>query len=593
MTSGSRPGDRLTGLIEAGLSANPAWPALDGHEGCLSHGQLDARSAAVAARLHREGVGPADVVIVQGGRGLQLIIAVLGVVRAGAAFCVVDPSHPAARIAQLWRRSGAVAALLTDGQPAPRDVGAVRVVSLVKDCVTEPATVPPRSPTDADPAYVVFTSGSTGGPKAVSMPRRAVENLVRWTLANTSDEPLRTLSFAPLGFDVFVQELLTALCSGGCLTLMPEADRPDLPRVLELLRQERIQRLFVSPAVLVRLAELAGSFERFPDSLREVAAAGEALHITPAVRELFRRIPGCRLHNHYGPAETHVVAAYTCPGDPADWPARPPIGAPITGTVLELRTDDGQLLPDSATGVEAELCVSGVALADGYLGAAELSAQRFAVLPTSRGDVRCYLTGDRVLRDPAGQLHFLGRRDHQLKVRGYRVDPLETESALLRHPQVRECAVVGWQRGDGETQLVAHVVAASPIALAEPELRAFLADLLPTYLQPGFIIFTERLPLSANGKLDRAALPEPAAGAVSDGASPLDRAVAEIWSDLLGLPSIPPDRRFIELGGTSLSAARLITRLHARFDVQLTLAELSDTSTVSQLSRLLRRRMAS
>ncbi|MER7186704.1 non-ribosomal peptide synthetase, partial [Streptomyces hyaluromycini] len=513
------------------------------------------------------------VVVVGTGRTAELLVAVLATLRAGGAFCVVDPGYPPSRIRRIHRDSGARFVVapgleLRPGRPGPPLEGL---------------------------AYVVFTSGSTGRPKAVGMPHRAVDALIDWTLASTSRRPLRTLQFAPLGFDVFVQEVFTALCSGGVLRLPAEEERRDLVRLAELLEAWRIERLFVPPVVLDRLAALAPYTGTVPRSLRQVAVAGEALRITPGLRRFFEELPGCRLHHHYGPSETHVAVAHTLTGPPASWPDLPPIGTPLPGFGARI--------------VDGELWLTGPGVGYGYLNDPAETARRFvpaddsartaedsprtADSPSGTTDdsartadggrtATAYRTGDLVARDPDGLLRFLGRVDHQVKIRGHLVDPAEVEAVLGGLPGVRECAVTAEQVA-GETQLAAHVAGDTA------GLRARLAAALPAHLVPARIQAVDRLPLTAHGKVDRARLPAPA-GPGSAGGPPtgtVERDVASVWSAVLGRTDIGRDQPFQSLGGTSLSAALVLARLRARYPARVDLHSFLSAPTVRELARRL------
>ena len=578
-------------LIAAQARRRPRAAALVATDGRLDYAELDRRSADLAGRLTREGVRPGDVVLIQASRGVALGVAVLAVLRSGGAFCVVDPQYPADRIQHMWRCSHARFALVEPGLKTPDEPDGPLVIPLREYASSGMAhdAPAPRLPAagSEDPAYLVFTSGSTGGPKAVSMPHRSVDNLIEWTLASTSPEPLRTLMFAPLGFDVFVQEVFTAWCSGGCLYTPSDAERVDLQRVWELCRDWDIQRIFLPPVALRRLADLTAEFGILPGALREVAVAGEALHITPAVRDTFTRLPAARLHNHYGPAETHVAVAHTLTGPPHSWPDLPPIGRPIPGmTAHVVPLEDG-----------GELWLAGAGLAHGYVQDPRQTQERFRNTRIKGRTVRAYRTGDLVRERPDGVLEYLGRTDGQLKIRGYRVEPGDIETALLRHAAVRECAVAAWTPPGGEERkLVAHVVAGPGQAPDAAELRAHAAQLLPDYMVPHHVVLASELPLSPNGKIDRGRLPAP--GQANDSAGPLTEpgdvrsAVTVIWSTVLGVADIPPDRHFSDLGGTSLSAALVVTRLQQRFHVQVSVQEFLYDPRVDAITALITERAA-
>ncbi|MFE2933508.1 non-ribosomal peptide synthetase [Streptomyces sp. NPDC059278] len=582
---------RVVEVIAAQARRRPRAAALVAPDGRLDYAELDRTSAELASRLTQQGVRPGDVVLVQASRGVALGVAVLAVLRSGGAFCVVDPQYPAHRIQHMWRRSHARLALIEPGLQAP-DVPDGPVVLPLPQYATSGtvhgAPVPLRpEPGSEDPAYLVFTSGSTGEPKAVSMPHRCLDNLIQWTLASTSPEPLRTLLFAPLGFDVFVQEVFTAWCSGGCLYTPSDTERVDLQRVWELCREWEIQRIFLPPVALRRLAELTVEFGILPGVLREVAVAGEALYITPAIRELFGRLPAARLHNHYGPAETHVAVAHTLSGPSHSWPAFPPIGRPLPGmTAHVVPLEEGD-----------ELWLAGVGLAHGYVHDQHQTEERFRSTRINGRTVRAYRTGDLVRERPDGALEYLGRTDGQLKIRGYRVEPGDIETTMLRHSAVQECVVVAWTPPNSEERrLVAHVVAVPGRAPDAGELRDHAAELLPDYMVPHHVVLTPALSLSPNGKIDRRRLSAPgdADGSAAPHPEPGDvrSAVAVIWSTVLGIADIPHDRHFMDLGGTSLSAALVVTRLHQRFQVKVSVQEFLYEPTLDAITALITERAA-
>jgi acyl-coenzyme A synthetase/AMP-(fatty) acid ligase/acyl carrier protein len=341
---------------------------------------------------------------------------------------------------------------------------------------------------------------------------------------------------------------------------------------------------------LQQLAEAALELGTVPSSLREVITAGEALQITSAIREFFMQLPDCTLQNQYGPTESHVVTTFTLEGSPETWPDRPPIGRPIANARIHILDKGGRRVP---VGVPGELHIGGDVLAQGYLGRAELTAERFISDPFERrSDARLYRTGDRARILADGNIEFLGRLDDQVKVRGYRIEPGEIEVQLARHPGVRDVVVVAPEIEPGNRRLVGYVVAHELAAQGEleAELKGFLGSVLPEYMVPAAIVVLEVFPLTPSGKVDRLALA--AAGNVrsENGFVPAGTAteetVAGVWSEVLGIQPIGATDNFFDLGGHSLLATRVISRIRKAFDVEIGLRSIFAAPTVAGLATI-------
>ncbi|MGH8297377.1 MAG: non-ribosomal peptide synthetase, partial [Steroidobacteraceae bacterium] len=404
--------------------------------------------------------------------------------------------------------------------------------------------------------YVIYTSGSTGRPKGTAMRHRSMVNLIEWHRRTFGPgEGARVLQFAALSFDVAFQEVFTTLCTGGTLVLIDEWMRRDVEALTEVLQQRRVGRLFVPPLMLQSLAEYGKSTGQVPASLKDVITAGEQLRVSPEIRELFRHLPGARLHNHYGPTETHVVTAFTLDADPAAWPDLPPIGRPIANTQIYVL--DGRMQP-VPVGVSGEVYIGGANVARGYLSRPALTAQRFVADPFSLdADARLYKTGDLGRWRADGMLEYLGRNDDQVKIRGYRIELGEIEAQLLRHERVKEAAVVAREDVPGEKRLVAYVTGRGESSPGIEDLRGRLQAVLPEYMVPSVFVVLEKLPLTPSGKLDRRSLPAPELSAyVSHGYEPprgeVEEVLAGIWQELLHLERVGRNDNFFELGGHSL-----------------------------------------
>ncbi len=550
----------------------------------LSYAELVERVDALAHRLRASGAGPEQPVAVLLERSLDTVVAMLAVLAAGGAYCPLDVSAPEARIGTVMRRLGARVAV-ADGAYAGRLPSGTTVV--------EPVAPGPGEPFQAvrpDPdalAYVLHTSGSTGAPKGVAMTHRGLSELIGWQLA--SGEPgLRTLQFTATSFDVTFQEVLSTLASGGCLVVAPEQARRDPAALLDIIVGQRIQRLFLPYVALQLMAVTAGRRSMAPASLRHVITAGERLIVTPAIRDLFAAIPHCRLDNHYGPTETHLVTSLTLPADPAGWPAAPAIGTPVSGVTC--RVLDGRLRA-VGEGEIGELYVGGTRLARGYLRDPARTAERFVADPFVPGR-RLYRTGDLVRASGDGNYEFIGRADDQLKVRGFRVEPAEVVEALLRHPRVDAAAVGLREVSDGVSVLVGYVQTDG--AVSHRDITEHLRDLLPGYLIPSRFVDVASLPRTATGKVDARALAQlelPAVAEPVTAASPagpsLTEVITDIWTRVLGHDEFAGDDDFFEVGGDSLLATWMVAELGQSLGRPVELSVFLESSTVDDLASAL------
>jgi amino acid adenylation domain-containing protein len=454
-----------------------------------------------------------------------------------------------------------------------------------------------NNPTDGDricallpqhPAYIIYTSGSTGTPKGAVVTQATLLNLMAWREQTTSAG--RVAQSTSISFDVSLQEILHALLSEKSLVVVDNETRREPERLAKFIVEAAVTDLFVPNIVLENLAEAAVEAKCNLAALRDIYQAGEALAVTPTVRRFFENHPACRLHNHYGPTETHVVTAETLPADSKNWPVHPAIGAPIWNTrayVLDLH------LEPVPVGVPGELYIGGVGLARGYLNRPGLTAERFVADPFApEPGSRMYRTGDRVRWRPDGTLEYLGRLDNQVKVRGFRIEPGEVEAALLRHPAVAQAAVVAREGSPAGKKLVAYVVPAPGAEPSASTLRDHLAVSLPKYMVPAAYVVLETLPLMPSGKLDRQALPEPEGARLAPWGthmaprSPTEVKMAAIWAEVLQLPQVGIHDDFFDLGGHSLMALRLFGLIRERFRTNLPLASLFLRPTIAQLSEL-------
>ncbi|GAA4455332.1 non-ribosomal peptide synthetase [Phytohabitans houttuyneae] len=510
-------------LVARRAAATPDAVAVDGGGDRLDYAALDAWADRLAHRLATAGAGPGTVVALRAPRGVESVVGMLGIMRAGAAYLPVDPGYPPAR----------VAALLADARPAlvltPPEVRAARTDP-------EPAPLPP--PRADDPAYLIFTSGSTGRPNGVVVPHRGLAALAAAQAEAFGIGPgSRVLLFASPSFDAAVAEVVTTLVAGATLVVAP-------------LGSGGATHVTLPPSVLATLPA-----DGLPD-VTTLVVAGE--RCPPDLVD--RWAPGRRMVNAYGPTEATVCATTSPPLSTADThDGPPPIGRPIPGTAAYVLDAALHPLPPGITG---ELYLAGTGLAHGYLGRPGRTAERFVADPFGPPGSRMYRTGDLARWRDDGQLEFAGRADRQAKVRGHRVEPGEVEAVLAAHPAVAQVAVIVREDRTGDRRLVAYAVPAPGNLVDGAALRRHAARTLPGHLVPAAVVAVRRLPLTPNGKLDHRALPRPeppAAGRAP--ATALEEELCHVVAGVLDLPKVGPDDDFFDLGGDSLLAARLARHL--------------------------------
>ncbi|GAA4975838.1 non-ribosomal peptide synthetase [Actinoplanes utahensis] len=547
-------------LIGERIRHDGAAIAVDAADGRLTYGDLGRAAVRVAAALSAAGVGPDDVVAVRMERGAELAATVLGVLWAGAAYLPVDPAVPAAHVRRMVRAAGARHLLTDDPSTVP---DGLRLVTPREDTLSAPYAAHPENL-----AYVVFTSGSTGEPKPVAVPRRALTNHARAVLGRYRlDAPDRVLQFANQAFDVYAEELFPTLAAGARVVVPPEAV-PAPARLEAFLDRERISVVNLPTSYWTAWAHDLGAAPRpLPATLRLAVIGSESGHA--ATLATWRRHCTVPVINAYGLSETTVTSTTA---DLDDGAGPLPIGSPLDG-VHAYVLDDG--LREAPAG---ELYLAGAGLARGYPGRPDLTAERFVASPFQAGQ-RMYRTGDRVRRTAGGALVFEGRADDQVKVRGIRVEPAEVEAALREHPAVARAAVVA-----RDMRLVGYVV---PRAGEDTGgIREWLAGRVPAHLVPAGIVVLDALPTTAGGKLDRAALPAPAP-APAAGEEPVDAAEAAVcaaFATVLGVPRVGRHDDFFDLGGHSLRAARLLGLLRAGLSIRA----LFDAPTPARLAERLR-----
>ncbi|HEX6036890.1 non-ribosomal peptide synthetase, partial [Longimicrobium sp.] len=570
-------GTCLHALVEAQAARTPDAPAVVFGGRTVGYAALERQATRVARALARRGVGPERRVGLCMEPGPAAIAALLGVLKAGGAYVPLDPSVPPGRMTYLLADSGAVLVVAT-AATAGRVAGyGVPVLEVGDDPFPDEPESPLPARADADNlAYVIYTSGSTGLPKGVMVPHRGVCNAVAaFAREYAVGGGARVLLFAPLHFDASVLDIFVPLATGAALVAAPRDELLPGEPLTDLLRRQRVTHAKFTPSALAATPRV-----ELPD-LRVVVTGGEAC--TAGV--VARWAPGRRFVNGYGPTETSVrVSVHPT----ADGTRPPPLGRPLDN--VRFYVVDGALGP-VPVGVGGELCIAGVAVTRGYLGRPALTAERFVPDPFSaRRGTRMYRSGDRVRWNAAGEVEFIGRMDGQVKIRGVRIETGEVEAALRLHPAVRDAAVVAREDVPGEARLVAYVVPADTAEAAPgaAALRAHLREHLPESLVPSAFVSLDRLPLNANDKLDRRALPapewEPAAEYAAP-STPAEAALCAAWAEVLRVPRVGVHDGFFELGGDSILSIQLVARARAR-GLRITPRQLFEHATVARLAQV-------
>jgi amino acid adenylation domain-containing protein len=569
----------IAAQFEAQVRRAPADIALVTGEVELTYEDLNRRANQLAAILRERGAGPGSTVGLCLHRDADLTVAMLAVLKSGAAYVPLDPTHPPARLAAI-ASDAAIAVLLchSDVAPALAEVQApvLAIDAIRAELASQPDGDPPLAAGPGDVAYVIYTSGSTGMPKGVLIENRSVVSFADSTRDLFELTPRdRMLGFASATFDVSVFETFSALLNGARLHLLGDSERLSIDRLQAVLETGGITVIDLPPTVMTLLA---------PETLTDLRIAfvgGEEFS-----GELVNRWnTGRRLFNGYGPTEcTVTMIVEECPGS---WEASPPIGLPMTNHVAHVLDQQLRLAPP---GLPGELVIGGAGLASGYLGNPELTAEKFVDDPfgTAPGG-RLYRTGDLVRRLPDGRLVFLGRVDQQVKIRGLRIELGEVESAMAAFAGIGQVCVQPWEDATGERHLVGYLAAGSE-ALDIDRMRAHLSGLLPTYMIPSYFVELPELPLTSSGKVDKRELPSPDAspGTASPEGEPRTATERTLLQEVL-IPLLRNDKvgihdDFFRAGGNSLQAAQLMSALNRRFAVEVSLADFFASPTVAHLA---------
>ncbi|MBV8457602.1 MAG: amino acid adenylation domain-containing protein, partial [Acetobacteraceae bacterium] len=572
-------------LFEVQAECTPDAVAVVDDTCVLTYADLDRRTNQLARWLRRQGVGPEVLVGVALERSTELVVALLGVLKAGAGYLPIDPGYPAERIAWMIGDSGVRFVLADTALPAQKYAGILRWPELQPEVMGEAIDRLGVPEYPENPAYVIYTSGSTGRPKGVVVPHRAIVNHMRWMQCSfplSSDDVV--LQKTPISFDAAVWEFFAPLLAGARLVMARQDGHQDPDYLAEAVRAHGITTLQLVPSILDFFIEAAA--KEGIASLCRLFSGGEVLR--SETRSRFGSRLSATLINLYGPTEAAIDATFwVCHGD-----GEVPIGRPVANVQAYILDAHLQPVPP---GVLGELYLGGAALSRGYLNRPELTAERFLPDPFSaRPGARFYRTGDLARHRADGAILYAGRADEQVKIRGYRVEPGEIEAMLETCAAVERAVVVAQADRCDQTRLVAYVVRRPGASEDAASLLAFLRDLLPAALVPAAVMFLDRLPLNPNGKLDRRALPAPdfaSAEPASRGqapATPLDKQLADIWRSVLGVDEVGIHDNFFALGGDSIQSLRLVS-LAGRAGWKIRPKQVFDHPTIAELARVAQR----
>ncbi len=585
--------------FELQADRSPHAPAAEFERESLTYAQLDSRANQLAHYLSKLGAGTETPVGIFLERSLHLPVALLAVLKAGGSCVPLDPNYPKDRLSMMLEDSGA-RILITDSATRGRlDVSGLTVVDLDRDAQQIEKESSRRLRTEISPsnvAYIIYTSGSTGKPKGVLVLHAGLVNHGRTMVELFGHTPAdRVLQFSSISFDIAIEEIFPTWMAGASVVFRLENLALQGSEFLAWVKDRRITVLDLPTAYWHELVhELADGATTLPPSLRLVIVGGEKASATRFAE--WRRIAGNRVRwiNTYGPTEASVVVtAYEPPLPPAEIPNQLPIGRAIRNVTLRLLDEN---LQPVANGDAGELHVGGVCLARGYLNRPEATAEKFIPDPfSSEPGARLYKTGDLARWLPSGELEFAGRTDFQVKIRGFRVEPGEVEAALALHPGVRDVLVTAWEPREGDKRLAAYFVPSGNTAPTSTELRSFLRDTLPAYMVPAVFVKLSEMPLTANGKIDRKAVPVPSeveAEVVDAQDRPqdeLERKLTAIWESVMEIRPIGRTQSFFDLGGHSILAVRLMYGVEKSLGRKLPITALLEAPTVAGLAELMRR----
>ncbi|HYW36342.1 MAG TPA: amino acid adenylation domain-containing protein, partial [Balneolaceae bacterium] len=562
----------------------------------LDYKDLGKLSNRVANYLINQGIKKGDRVGMSLDRSIEMVLSMIGILKSGAVFVPLDPNYPANRI-QMMQEDVKLNLIIAHQNIANRLELDTRHIAIWKELEGELSTFSAKDPQISikqdDVAYIVFTSGSTGRPKAIEMPHRSLSNVIEAQLEqNYFDREAKLLQYSSISVDVSFQGMFSTFASGGTVYLLKDSEHRDSRIILKKIREYDIQRIFVPYVAFRSLVEAAIATNSIPSTLTEVITAGEQLRVDAAVREFFSKIPGAILDNQYGASETHVVSSNILTGNPERWPDLPSVGKPMKNSSIYILNENMQ---PAGEGEAGELYLAGRNLANGYIGRDDLTEESFIKNPFNIDNRPVlYKSGDLGSYNKDGSIELLGRADHQIKIRGFRVEPGEINNIGAEFTGVSQCITHSIENQIGEVQLVLYYVCKKGAEVTKKEFKKYFERSLPDYMVPFFLVEIDEIPYTPSGKVDFKSLPDPQSQIISNKKdveikyqSETEAILAKIWQELLNLPSIPRTESFFDLGGDSLMAVKLFLQIEKQFGKTLPLSLLIQAQTIKALAKRL------
>jgi len=578
----------IVSLIEKQADINKDKIAVVYKRNKLTYSELNSKANQLAHLLiQNEGIKNGDFISIMLDRSEWSVIAMLAVLKTGTVYVPVDSSYPQSRIDYIVSNSGSKLIITTDENQSkvPDSINTLTIPQLEEKLtgMNDSNTGFIISSYENCPAYVIYTSGSTGEPKGVLGTHKCLLNLVEWQ-TETIEGELRTLQYAPHSFDVSVQEMLFSLGSGGTLYMIDNDTRYKMSLIADIIEKEQIELLTMPYSALNLFISELEDFNKLK-SIRHIITSGEQPYISDSMEMLFKTFPDIMFHNQYGPSETHVVTSFMFSGKEGVAKDKVPTGRPINNTQIYLL--DKQIKP-VPVGIAGEIYIGGYNLADGYIGSPELTNKAFIKNPFGEG--KLYKTGDLARWDYSNQLDFLGREDGQVKVRGYRVETGEIETCILRYPGIKETAVRVFENGDTK-EITAYITCSEEVDIIK--LKEYLNSALPSYMIPAFFVKPENIPHTSSGKINYRALPAPditAAVKTSVYVQPegeIEISIAEVWQDILNIKNISSTDDFFEIGGNSIKAIRIMSKIQKKLGRKTFLNLIFQQPTIKKMAAVI------